>query len=94
MVPPEPEPTPVPEKPVVVATPAPEDPDMTWEDKEDKEGKMDAENTKPDPNNPDKKYQYKEGGSLNLELPSYLSSAMFALLNTWEWRVLPDCCGK
>ncbi|KAJ4919575.1 hypothetical protein JOQ06_012525, partial [Pogonophryne albipinna] len=61
VVPPEPEPTPVPEtKPPVVSTPAPEDPDMTWEDKEDKEGKMDAENTKPDPNNPDKKYQYKE----------------------------------
>ncbi|KAK1900407.1 hypothetical protein KUDE01_001194, partial [Dissostichus eleginoides] len=61
VVPPEPEPTPVPEtKPPVVSTPAPEDPDMTWEDKEDKEGKMDAENIKPDPNNPDKKYQYKE----------------------------------
>ncbi|TNN39038.1 hypothetical protein EYF80_050787 [Liparis tanakae] len=32
------------------------DPDLTWEDKEDKEGKLAAE----------KKYQYKEGGSLDL----------------------------
>lgn len=68
VAPPEPEaaPAPAPEtKPPAVAPPAPEEADLTWEDKEDK---LDAENIQPDPLNPtDKKYQYKEGGSLNFD---------------------------
>lgn len=62
MAPPEPAPTPVQEtKPPVVASPPPEEADLTWEDKEDK---LDAENIQPTPPEPtviDKKYQYKEG---------------------------------
>lgn len=46
--------------------PAPEEADLTWEDKE---GKADAENIQPDA---DKKYQYKEGVSLDFD-PSYLA---------------------
>ena len=70
MAPPEPEPAPAPEtQPPAASPPAPqqEEADLTWEDKEDK---LDAENIKPDPSSPtatDKKYQYKEGGSLNLD---------------------------
>lgn len=68
MVPPEPEPTPAsaPEpQPPDASPPTPEEADLTWEDKEDK---LDAENIKPDSPNPtDMKYQYKEGGSLNLD---------------------------
>lgn len=66
MAPPEPEPAParVPEtQPPAASPPAPEEADLTWEDKEDK---LDAENIQPDPPEPtatDKKYQYKEGGS-------------------------------
>jgi len=56
--PPEPKPAPAaPEtKPPAASPPAPEEADLTWEDKEDKEGKLAAE----------KKYQYKEGVSLDL----------------------------
>lgn len=67
MAQPEPEsaPTQVPEtQPPAALPPAPEEADLTWEDKEDK---LDAENIQPDsPESPstDKKYQYKEGGSL------------------------------
>uniref|UniRef100_A0A8D0DGP7 Eukaryotic translation initiation factor 4 gamma 1 n=1 Tax=Sander lucioperca TaxID=283035 RepID=A0A8D0DGP7_SANLU len=62
---PEPEPAPVlaPEtKPPAASPPAPEEADLTWEDKEDKEDKQDAENIKPDSKqtDTDKKYQYKE----------------------------------
>lgn len=65
MASPEHEPTPAraPESlPPAVSLPAPEESDLTWEDKEDK---LDAENIQP--NTPestatDKKYQYKEGG--------------------------------
>ncbi|XP_029700293.1 eukaryotic translation initiation factor 4 gamma 1 isoform X1 [Takifugu rubripes] len=61
VAPPEPAPTPVQEtKPPVVASPPPEEADLTWEDKEDK---LDAENiqpTAPEPTVIDKKYQYKE----------------------------------
>lgn len=56
MAPPEPAPTPVQEtKPPVVASPPPEEADLTWEDKEDK---LDAENIQP---TAPEKYQYKEG---------------------------------
>lgn len=67
---PEPEPgrAPAPETQLpAVSPPVPEEADLTWEDKEDKEDKLDAENIEPDspsPNATDKKYQYKEGGSL------------------------------
>ncbi|CAJ1066076.1 eukaryotic translation initiation factor 4 gamma 1-like isoform X4 [Xyrichtys novacula] len=58
---PEPAPTPAPEtQPPAASPPAPEEADLTWEDKEDK---LDAENIQPDPHKasgPDKKYQYKE----------------------------------
>ena len=70
MAPPEPEPAPAraPEtQPPAASPPAPEEADLTWEDKEDK---LDAENIQPDrPESraSDKKYQYKEGGSLNLD---------------------------
>ncbi|XP_040901885.1 eukaryotic translation initiation factor 4 gamma 1-like isoform X3 [Toxotes jaculatrix] len=63
VTPPEPEPTPAPApepQPPAVSPPAPEESDLTWEDKEDK---LDAENIQPDPPMPnatDKKYQYKE----------------------------------
>ncbi|XP_022078022.2 eukaryotic translation initiation factor 4 gamma 1 isoform X4 [Acanthochromis polyacanthus] len=59
VVPPEPEPAPAPEPQAPSASPpAPEEADLTWEDKEDK---LDAENIQPDPPKPtDKKYQYKE----------------------------------
>uniref|UniRef100_A0A671XXK8 Eukaryotic translation initiation factor 4 gamma 1 n=1 Tax=Sparus aurata TaxID=8175 RepID=A0A671XXK8_SPAAU len=63
VAPPEPEsaPTRVPEtQPPAALPPAPEEADLTWEDKEDK---LDAENIQPDsPESPstDKKYQYKE----------------------------------
>uniref|UniRef100_A0A3Q1ALL0 Eukaryotic translation initiation factor 4 gamma 1 n=1 Tax=Amphiprion ocellaris TaxID=80972 RepID=A0A3Q1ALL0_AMPOC len=59
VVPPEPEPAPAPEPQAPAASPpAPEEADLTWEDKEDK---LDAENIQPDPPKPtDKKYQYKE----------------------------------
>ncbi|XP_028426718.1 eukaryotic translation initiation factor 4 gamma 1 isoform X2 [Perca flavescens] len=62
---PEPEPAPVPApetKPPAASPPAPEEADLTWEDKEDKEDKQDAENIKPDSKetDTDKKYQYKE----------------------------------
>lgn len=72
MAAPEPEPAPVlaPEtKPPAASPPAPEEADLTWEDKEDKEDKQDAENIKPDSKqtDTDKKYQYKEGWSLNLD---------------------------
>lgn len=64
VVPPEPEPAPAPKpQPPAASTPAPEEADLTWEDKEDK---LDAENIQPG-SPADKKYQYKEGGSLNLE---------------------------
>lgn len=57
---PEPAPAPAPEpKPPAAAPPAPEEADLTWEDKEDK---LDAENIQPAAT--DKKYQYKEGGCL------------------------------
>lgn len=53
---PEPAPAPPPEpKPPAAAPPAPEEADLTWEDKEDK---LDAENIQPAAT--DKKYQYKE----------------------------------
>ncbi|XP_013881883.1 eukaryotic translation initiation factor 4 gamma 1 [Austrofundulus limnaeus] len=58
---PKPEPAPAPEpKPAAASPPAPEEADLTWEDKEDK---LDAENIQPDSENSnatDKKYQYKE----------------------------------
>ncbi|XP_042269550.1 eukaryotic translation initiation factor 4 gamma 1-like isoform X5 [Thunnus thynnus] len=61
VAPPEPEPAPAPEtQPPAASPPAPEEADLTWEDKEDK---LDAENIQPDPHSPtatDKKYQYKE----------------------------------
>ncbi|XP_041796222.1 eukaryotic translation initiation factor 4 gamma 1-like isoform X2 [Chelmon rostratus] len=63
VAPPEPEPAPAqaPEtQPPAASPPAPEEADLTWEDKEDK---LDAENIQPDPPEPtdtDKKYQYKE----------------------------------
>uniref|UniRef100_A0A672INC2 Eukaryotic translation initiation factor 4 gamma 1 n=1 Tax=Salarias fasciatus TaxID=181472 RepID=A0A672INC2_SALFA len=61
VVPPEPEPAPAPEPQRPAASPpAPEEADLTWEDKEDK---LDAENIQPDspqPSATDKKYQYKE----------------------------------
>uniref|UniRef100_A0A3Q3G4S0 Eukaryotic translation initiation factor 4 gamma 1 n=1 Tax=Kryptolebias marmoratus TaxID=37003 RepID=A0A3Q3G4S0_KRYMA len=57
----EPEPAPTLEpKPPAASPPAPEEADLTWEDKEDK---LDAENIQPDsqkPTSTDKKYQYKE----------------------------------
>lgn len=66
--------------------PAPEEADLTWEDKEDKEGKADAENIKPDA---DKKYQYKEGVSLDFD-PSYLAGETSAdhvlRLRCWKRR--------
>lgn len=69
MTPPEPEPAPVPEpQPPAASPPAAEEADLTWEDKEDK---LDAENIQPDPPKPtgtDQKYQYKEGGSMNLDV--------------------------
>lgn len=68
MAPPEPEPVPAPApetQPPAASPPAPEEADLTWEDKEDK---LDAENIQPDsPSTADKKYQYKEGGCLNLD---------------------------
>lgn len=73
MAPPEPEPVPAPAPETqlpAASPPVSEEADLTWEDKEDK---LDAENIQPEspqPNATDKKYQYKEGGSLNLE---YLS---------------------
>uniref|UniRef100_A0A672ZQX8 Eukaryotic translation initiation factor 4 gamma 1 n=1 Tax=Sphaeramia orbicularis TaxID=375764 RepID=A0A672ZQX8_9TELE len=61
VAPPEPAPAPAPESlPPAASLPAPEEADLTWEDKEDK---LDAENIQPDPENPsstDMKYQYKE----------------------------------
>ncbi|KAM7413631.1 hypothetical protein PAMA_020830 [Pampus argenteus] len=61
---PEPEPAPAPapatQPPAAASPPAPEEADLTWEDKEDK---LDAENIQPDPSSPtatDKKYKYKE----------------------------------
>ncbi|XP_036928829.1 eukaryotic translation initiation factor 4 gamma 1-like isoform X1 [Acanthopagrus latus] len=63
VAPPEPEsaPTRAPEtQPPAAVSPAPEEADLTWEDKEDK---LDAENIQPEsPKSPstDKKYQYKE----------------------------------
>uniref|UniRef100_A0A3B3CJC5 Eukaryotic translation initiation factor 4 gamma 1 n=1 Tax=Oryzias melastigma TaxID=30732 RepID=A0A3B3CJC5_ORYME len=61
VVPPEPAPAPPPKAQPPAASPAaPEDPDLTWEDKEDK---LDAENIQPDSptsNDSDMKYQYKE----------------------------------
>ncbi|TKS81437.1 Eukaryotic translation initiation factor 4 gamma 1 [Collichthys lucidus] len=63
VAPPEPEPAPTraPEtQPPATSPPAPEETDLTWEDKEDK---LDAENIQPDSpeqNTTDKKYQYKE----------------------------------
>ncbi|CAN9511154.1 unnamed protein product [Ophioblennius macclurei] len=61
VVPPEPEHSPVPEPQCPAASPpAPEEADLTWEDKEDK---LDAENIQPDspqPSTTDMKYQYKE----------------------------------
>lgn len=77
MAPPEPEPAPAPEtQPPAASPPAPEEADLTWEDKEDK---LDAENIQPDPPSPtatDKKYQYKEGGSLNLDTFQCLTLAI------------------
>lgn len=62
VVPPEPAPAPPPKAQPPAASPAaPEDTDLTWEDKEDK---LDAENIQPDSptsNDSDMKYQYKEG---------------------------------
>lgn len=62
----QPKPAPAPEsKPPAASPPAPEEADLTWEDKEDK---LDAENIQPDPQKPNatvKKYQYKEGESSN-----------------------------
>ncbi|XP_076000528.1 eukaryotic translation initiation factor 4 gamma 1-like isoform X2 [Genypterus blacodes] len=58
---PEPAPAPAPEIQAPAApTPAPEEADLTWEDKEDKEDKLDAENIQPDGETTDKKYQYKD----------------------------------
>ncbi|KAL7400523.1 hypothetical protein ABVT39_013470 [Epinephelus coioides] len=62
VTPPEPEPAPAPApetQPPAASPPAPEEADLTWEDKEDK---LDAENIQPDPKSTDtdKKYQYKE----------------------------------
>ncbi|XP_056229786.1 eukaryotic translation initiation factor 4 gamma 1-like isoform X2 [Seriola aureovittata] len=63
VTPPEPEPAPAPApepQPPAASSPAPEEADLTWEDKEDK---LDAENIQPDaPKSTatDKKYQYKE----------------------------------
>lgn len=66
---PEPEPAPTPEpKPTTASPPAPEEADLTWEDKEDK---LDVENIQPDSENSnttDKKYQYKEGEFLNFHI--------------------------
>lgn len=76
---PEPAPSPTPETQPPVASPhAPEDTDLTWEDKEDKD-KLDAENIEPDtdPNGTDKKYQYKEGGSLNLCASQFLKFSFY-----------------
>lgn len=75
MVPPEPELATAPvadTKPPSVPPPAPEEADLTWEDKEDK---LDAENIQPDlpeSSATDKKYKYKEGGSLILNPPQCL----------------------
>jgi len=80
----EPEPTTAPEAPAdpscsstVAATPsAPEDPDMTWEDKEDKDKdkdkKLDAEKAQPQSTKSavDKKYEYKDGKLRSLSHPS------------------------
>ncbi|XP_072311340.1 eukaryotic translation initiation factor 4 gamma 1-like isoform X5 [Eucyclogobius newberryi] len=63
VVKPESEPVTTPEPEAPAAAPTPEEADLTWEDKEDKLDKMDAENIQPDPvksGNTDKKYQYKE----------------------------------
>ncbi|XP_041656970.1 eukaryotic translation initiation factor 4 gamma 1-like isoform X3 [Cheilinus undulatus] len=63
VAPPEPEPAPAPAtetQPPAASPPAPEEADLTWEDKEDK---LDAENIQPEPQkdtSTDKKYQYKE----------------------------------
>ena len=52
-----------PEPPSTATTHGPEDADLSWEDKEDKDKKLDAEKTQPlSPKSAaDKKYQYKEG---------------------------------
>lgn len=80
----EPEPTTAPEAPAdpscsstVAATPsAPEDPDLTWEDKEDKDKvkKLDAEKAQSTKSAVDKKYEYKEGKlrSLTPQPPLFL----------------------
>lgn len=61
-------PVPDAEDPCPAATPAPEEVDETWEEKEDK---LDAENVKPETSKPvDLKYQYKEGGFPTLA-PNY-----------------------
>ncbi|XP_041849938.1 eukaryotic translation initiation factor 4 gamma 1-like [Melanotaenia boesemani] len=61
VVPPEPEPAPAPApEPPAATSPAPDEAELTWEDKEDK---LDAENIQPDSPNQtstDMKYQYKE----------------------------------
>nr|XP_046244410.1 eukaryotic translation initiation factor 4 gamma 1-like isoform X2 [Scatophagus argus] len=63
VAPPEPEPTParvLETQPPAASPPAPEEAELTWEDKEDK---LDAENIQPshpEPTTTDKKYQYKE----------------------------------
>lgn len=77
----EPAPTRAPEtQPPAASPPAPEESDLTWEDKEDK---LDAENIQPNPPEPtatDKKYQYKEGG---------VSDLCFSA-SCWQFRVNSD----
>lgn len=77
----EPAPTRAPEtQPPAASPPAPEESDLTWEDKEDK---LDAENIQPNPPEPtatDKKYQYKEG-----EVSDLCFSA-----SCWQFRVNTD----
>lgn len=77
----EPAPTRAPEaQPPAASPPAPEESDLTWEDKEDK---LDAENIQPNPPEPtatDKKYQYKEGG---------VSDLCFSA-SCWQFRVNTD----
>uniref|UniRef100_A0A672ZR55 Eukaryotic translation initiation factor 4 gamma 1 n=1 Tax=Sphaeramia orbicularis TaxID=375764 RepID=A0A672ZR55_9TELE len=55
VAPPEPAPAPAPESlPPAASLPAPEEADLTWEDKEDK---LDAENIQPDPENPSNQWK-------------------------------------
>ena len=83
VTPPEPAPAPEPQPPAP-SPPAPDEPDLNWEDKEDKEekaDKLDAENSQTD-DPTDKKYQYKEGVSLNLDAIHHSYNSV------WTWSYL------